>query len=347
VIFLQISLSIFANLITDRDYSKGPLYGKNMYLLFSIYYNFPGLRASCGKEFEFEYHVSTYYTQDFSAYQVREYIYKNEGRYYDKRDIARDYEGLTGEIGASFYFLKNLQAGFEMRIVSYYGGFMDRIVEAFHNAFFFPNAGREYFLQDQVFVNLPNANKIKFYLDKPSVGFGDIDMWIKYNFYQSKKVAIACFGAFKIPSGNMAALSGSGYPDIGTGLLFDFKPFWLFSIYLQGGIVLPFDLMLPVPSKPMPMFNGLIGLELNPLRWFSLLAQVNIKTSPITKSLLLNSWDTRIDALVLPQLNTLVGVKFSWNNFNFQFYFEEDSFTNQGTDWTVNLMFSQKIRFFK
>jgi len=338
----------------ELDYSKGPFYGKNMYVPFFIYYNFPGLSASRGEKFDFNYHVSTYINQDFSTYgstqsMVDDYYSKTVKRgTYDKRLLNRDYEGLTTEIGVSFNIFKNLQVGTDIRLVAYYGGFLDRVVEGFHGAFGLPNAGREFFDYDKIYLNIPNTNNIRLYLDSPVVSFGDIDLWVKYNFFENKRVSLAAFGAFKIPSGQINYLSGSGYPDFAAGILADFKPLWILSIYVQSGIVVPFDSFIPqILSKPMPMFNGLLAIELNPFSFFSLMAQFNFKTSPITKSDLGFSWNESFnlnwDQMALPQLNTLVGFIFKIKKFRIQVYFEEDSFFNQGTDWTLNFMFSHGI----
>lgn len=346
------TLNIFADLNITGDYSKGPLYGKNMYLPFFIYYNFPGIRATCGNEFELNVHSTLYITQDFAAYGISSEAYdayKNGEtiiRSSEKKYLARDYESYVNEFGASFNIRKNIQVGFEMRLVAYCGGFLDKIVEAFHSAFGFPNAGREYYQQDQIYVWLPNSNNIRFYLNEPAISFGDIDLWVKYNFLENKHISLAAIGAFKIPTGQMKYLSGSGYPDAAAGILVDYKPVWILSLYFQSGIVLPFDLMIPVvKSKPLPMYNGLIGIELNPLSWFSVIAQFNIKTSPIYSSYLNFSWNSDVDQMILPQTNLLVGCIFKIEQSTFQVYFEEDTFTNQGADWTINITFSQKIRF--
>jgi hypothetical protein len=339
--FIVLSVFCLTSLFSsEKDYSKGPFFGKNMYVPFLIYYNFPGFRASEGKLYEFDYHISTYYIQDFSAYKLR-----SLERTYDPEQVARDYEGLVVETGASFNILKNLQVGMELRLVSYYTGVLDAFVENYHRAFGFPNGGRESFEQNRININLPNANDISLFLTKPSVAFGDIDLYMKYTYFQRTTISLAVVGALKLPTGNMQGLSGSGYPDIGVQLLADFKPHWVITLYFQAGFVLPYDTMIRYTSKPNPMYNGMVSIELSPVKFFSIIGQLNIKTSPITSGKLRNSWVKTVDQLSLPQVNTLIGFVFQYRKFRWQFYFEEDTFTNQGTDFTVNLMFSQKISF--
>ena len=335
IILLFISLNCFTLV---KDYSKGPLYGKNMYLPFFIYYNFPGFRATEGRKYDFTYHFSTYYIQDFCAYKI-----SDNTRYYDTDNIARDYEGLVSEFGTSFYILKNLEVGSEFRIAAFYPGILDAFVEAFHNTFKFPNGGRESFSQNQIYINLENDNNIYLYLDKPAVSFCNIDMWVKYTFFQRTMISLAAAGSLTLPTGSIDNLSGTGFPDIGFQLLADFKPYWIVTMYFQAGLVIPLDSIIRLTSKPNPMFNGLFCLEISPVDFFSLMGQINFKSSPISGGRLKNSWVKTYDQLSLPQANVLIGFVFSYKNFRWQFYFEEDAFTNQGTDFTVNIMFSQKI----
>ncbi len=338
-IFIAIKLFSIDMPLSKKDYSKGPLFGKNMYIPFLIHYNFDSLSAKSGKKFDFQYHLSTYYIQD-EQYKFNEpypYDPENPTRYYDKANVIRDYESCVSELGFSFNFLDRLQAGINMRIYAYYGGFMDQFIEGFHHAFGFPNGGRQYFLQNQLYINIPNNNGPNMFLDTPTVAFGDIDLWVKYTFFENRYVSLAALGAFKIPTGRFDTLSGSNYPDMAFGLLSDFRPVWFLTFYGQAGIVLPFDF------TSYPMFNGLVGLELNPLEIFSINVQMNIKTSPISNNIDW-SWNdelgTDFKQYSLPQTNILAGFIFKYKGFRWQFYFEEDAITNQGTDLTVNFTFS-------
>lgn len=343
VIFLIsiLTVNIYSNSKGVRNYSKGPLFGKNFYIPYLIYYNFPSLSAKEGRRYDFGYHLSLYYTNDF-----KNLLYKNSNNEIFCAEVIRDYESCVIELGVDYYILKNLQIGFDTRIISYYGGFLDTIVENYHHAFNFPNGGREYTPRDQLYINIQNNNNVSLFLDKSTVSFGDIDTWLKYSFYNNRWISLALIGAFKIPAGQLCCLSGSGYPDFGFQILTDIRPFWLFTFYFQAGMVLPIDSIIPgIPSKPYPMFNGLAGVELNPIKLFSLIVQLNIKTSSMSSNIIHRSdYLGNYDYLSLPQINLLAGFIFKHKDFKWQFYFEEDAFTNAGTDFTINLMFSQRIK---
>ena len=341
ILLLTITLKINSLYIRGNDYSKGPLFGKNMYLPFLIYYNFPGVRATTTDNLSIEYHTSTYLIQDFIIYWYNPHT--------DKGKIAIDYESNVMEFGISTTIYKKLQFGIDTRIIWYYGGFLDNIIETFHHTFGFPNAGRERFARDSIYVDIQNKNGINLFIEGPAFSFGDIDLWVKYSVFQNKFFSFALLGAFKIPTGKIEYLSGSGYPDFATGILMDIKPVWFISLYFQGGIVLLIDgLISEIESNPYPMFNGLFSLEINPLKYFSLLVQFNIKSPPFEGYDNFTHYDFRDTPFFsLPQTNILVGFICQYNDLTWQFYFEEDPFTNAGTDLTLNFTYRQKIKIFK
>ena len=189
LILILITPFFLFSISKNSDYSRGPLYGKNVYIPYLIYYSFPGIRASQEKRYSLNYHISTYYSNDFHLEQI--YLLNN-GKYQVK--YGRDYESLIAEIGLSFTLLKNLTIGIDTRLISYYGGFLDPFIQGFHYAFSLPNAGREYAPQNEVHIDISNNNNIPLYLNEASVAFGDIDTWLKYNFYQNRRIVLVIAG---------------------------------------------------------------------------------------------------------------------------------------------------------
>ncbi|MCL2831699.1 MAG: DUF3187 family protein [Treponema sp.] len=334
--------------VTGDDFSKGPLYGKNLYIPFLIHYNFPSLPARSGAAGDLQWHTSIYYSQDS---RFREDLLPGNidqqdsgGRRYDKALVVRDYESCVAELGFAYNPARNFQAGLDTRIISYYGGFLDSFVEGFHGFFGFPNAKREAFLQNQLYINIPNDNGVPLFLDKAAVSPGDVDLWCKWTFLENNRFSLAALAAFKLPAGSLKLLSGSGSPDAAAGLLADIRASRIFTFYTQAGIVAPFD------GKSYPMFNGLLGLEIHPWNFLSFNAQMNIKTSPLSDHIIPFRWNglfgTDFIQLNLPQTNVLAGLVLQLNNtglrfYRLQFYIEEDAIFNQGTDFTFGIMFSQ------
>ena len=318
-----------------EDFSKGPLYGKNMYIPFIIHYHLPAVSARAGEQFDLQYHLSFYLAQDILCYLWGD-EQMPQGRGYDTRYIYSDYEVFAAEMGIAYNVFNELQLGIDLRVFSFSGGFMDSFIESFHGLFGFPNGGREYFFQNQLYVNLPNNNGINLYLDESAVSFGDIDIWGKWTFFENTNVSLAALAAFKIPTGRLERLSGTGFPDAGLGLFLDWRMARYFSLYTHAGIVMPFN------GISNFMFNGMLGAEVHLAQFFSLNAQMNIKTSPLNDTTiphgLGNTFNTTLYHLSLPQLNILGGFVFKFNRTRLQFYFEQDAITNMGADITFGLM---------
>jgi len=336
--FVCLMLFAAANVYADdsvQDYSKGPLIGKNLFIPFLIHYNFPSLPAKSGEQFDLQYSVSLYYVNDNCVAEDKEIMSKMTGRSYIKEYISRDYESLAVQLGLAYNFTKQLQIGVDARAYFYYGGFLDSIIEGFHGLFSFQNGGRELYLQNQIYINIPNDNGITMFLDKPAFSFGDIDLWGKWTFLENRHVSLAVLGAFKLPAGKLPALSGSGYPDAALGLLLDYRTARYITLYAQAGAVLPFN-------NSYLMFNGMAGLEIHPSAFFSFNVQMNIKTSPISNNIW-NTSGTYYYDYSLPQTNLLAGFVIRHKNSRWQFYFEEDPITNQGTDITLNITFSHTV----
>jgi len=149
--------------------------------------------------------------------------------------------------------------------------------------------------------------------------------------------------AFKIPTGKLSELSGSGTPDVGFNFLAEFHPWWMFSFYIHNGLVIPFDTMIPGGAEPGVMYNGLLGMEFHPNKYFSLLVQWHIRNSPISLQNDRNHYSLNYPQYSLPQTNILVGFIIQYLNFKWQLYIEEDLLTNQGTDIVFNFRFSYKF----
>jgi hypothetical protein len=325
---------------SPQDFSKGPLSGKSLYIPFLIHYNLPSLPAKSGEQFNLQYHFSLYKTQD-ARFKV-DILPLYEGRRYDKEYIISDYEGFAAELGVAYNILNEVQAGVDMRLFYHSGGFMDSFLEKFHSLFHFSNGGREFFLQDQIYINIPNDKGDPMFLDRSAVSFGDIDLWCKWTFMEDSLLSLAAMGAFKLPTGKFKSLSGSGYPDAALGLLADFRISRFVSLYTQAGIVTPFT------RKYYPMFNGLLGAEVHPWKFLSFNLQMNIKTSPISDRTIPFGWNSLLGTdfyqFNLPQTNVLAGVALLIKNFRLQFYFEEDTIFNQGNDFAIVLMVSHTIK---
>lgn len=334
------SLIIFIFFISAHDnlfsYAKGPLWSKNAFPTFLLFMNLPGDAAVIDKPGNLRVGSSIYYSQGWSPafdFELEE-IYR-----------VADFEGMIFEVSSSYSFNRMFQVGMTFRLISYYGGLMDGFTHMWHDLFRLPNGGREFFPQNEVYIDMKTENGFNLYLDKPSAGFGDIDTWFKFNFLTNRFIAASAIHGFKIPSGMVSNITGSGYPDLLLGLLLDFYPVKFFSIYLQAAGVIPVH--FKKDSAPIPAFNGIIAFELSPIRIFSIVTQFNIKTSHLKgNDIIYNNLGMLQDLISSPQANLLVGLVFNINKFRLQIFFEEDTFFNAGTDYTASISLSRDIKLF-
>lgn len=332
------------------SWSKGPLVGRNWYLPFSIYYHYPGYSARSGKQSEFQYRFSQYYSNDFSASFVTDYantsIADPPPGYPSSYYVSRDFESYNAELGFSYRPSSRLALGLDLRLVSFFGGFLDSFIGGFHGLFGFPNGGREFSPPERVLVDIQNASGVRFSLDSSTVSLGDIDLHARYTFLEKQNIAMAAYGAVKLPAGRLESLSGSGYPDIAFGMAADYLPNRAVSIFAQAGITVPFDSFLSdAASKPSPFFTGMTGLAFAPARQFSLNVQLNLKSPSLEPSLEddLHWLFTDTNRMLLPQVCLLAGCIRDWPGMRWQFYFEEDPLTNTGVDITFNLSFTRTM----
>ena len=125
---LRAALFFFCALLPlygQEDYMlSGPLYGKNYYLPHLPVYSFPGFSPRSG--------------QRGDRYLTAGYTGINEFVAYDEETTALDYESSVMEAGVSWRPQDRLLVGADLRLISYYGGFMDPLIESFHSIFDFP-----------------------------------------------------------------------------------------------------------------------------------------------------------------------------------------------------------------
>jgi hypothetical protein len=329
VLFLLFPLWLFSE-------SKGPLLGTNYYLPYVPYYSFPGFSASPGEQGNLNISLANYFIQDM----VTEFHISGT-TVFKERFI--DYEGYVFEPTISFNVRDRIELGATGRIQAYYGGFWDSVIEGFHDLFGFANGGREYYDQNEVYVNIHTDNGIDLSLTESSLALGDTDLFVKWSFYSHKKVDLALFSAIKIPTGSIESLSGSGYPDLGVEILMDFYLLDWLTLYFQNGVIFPGQFFLDHSDSPQVMYSMQTALEFIISPVVSLVTQFRLNTSPIEEGSVMTEILSYSVNLHKPMTNILAGFIVSAGEYRLQFDFEEDSFTNSGADLILNFTVSRSF----
>jgi hypothetical protein len=308
---------------------KGPLEGKNFSPHYLIFFNLPGISARPPAEARYALSLSTYLTQEFLASYVAQ----------DDEIPTRhaDFENLSLEANARWYPSARLQLGATMRLIGYGGGVLDWPIEAFHRLFNFPNAGREFFPNNELYVDYTSNEGYHFFLDRPRISLGDLDLWSAYSLIDTPTFAAALFGSLKLPTGSLEALSGSGGTDLSLAALIDLNLHRRFSLYLNTGVTLALSEPNADPGTRTVIAQAIIAFEYALNGNLSFLLQGNLKSPSMHADILMeNNLGQVGDQLSFPQTNILFGLRRRSGRYLIQAYMEEDALTNNGVDFTLN-----------
>lgn len=147
-----------------------------------------------------------------------------------------DMELWRGVTMARYGFSDFLELGLEIPFQGMGGGFLDAFIQNYHNAFGFPNAGRD-LVPNGSYAFLVTSGGAPLYSAPASVGLGDISLSAKWKLAEEEKwPGLAVKAAFKIPTGSASKGLGSGNPD-GAMALYAQKSFGRFHSYTEFGFV--------------------------------------------------------------------------------------------------------------
>jgi hypothetical protein len=337
LIILILKISCFGNAEIASDLFYGPLWSKSIFMPFSLYYQMPGMKATLNPQGSLTMGLSLVCGQGFTTYFKE---YPGQDPVYER---LVDFENLILEHIVTYSPLAELEVGAAFNFILLYGGFLDPLISGFHNFFGLPNNKRDIFPENDIYISIPNKNNVFLKLDHAAFGFGDVDIWAKIKFLQTENISFSGLFALKLPTGNPLILQGSGFPDASLGLLFDWYISKLFALYVNCGVIVPYDAIDPsTKSHPFIMANGIFGFEYAPCSWMSVIIQFELRSSPIYSGFVLVR-ETDIDFFVLPQTNLLIGMAIRSGNCSFQFFFKEDLFTHNAADIVFNIMMTFKV----
>jgi len=310
----------------------GPLGGRNMYAPHLPWYSFAAESAAPRPVDAVRIHGGIYGMNEFGAYAFDEDTepLDPDGTLSDQDEFtALDYESVILEFGADWQATPTWRFRADWRIHARYGGVLDGIIEGWHGLFGLANAGREYFDRNRSAWSIESARTRDFTGDGPTVATGDLDLEALWSFSGGSRSDWALRGAFKIPTGVPSGGFGSGYPDLAAAVTVDWHPWKRWSVYAGAGLILP----LGSGAFPMGQFFPAIEFRLNP--GLSLLAQMNIQSSPIKgppARRYVHPLFGSVDMFALPQTDVKIGLKGRSGRLAWQAYFEEDPLTWEGPD---------------
>ena len=321
----------------------GPLDGRNLHAPQLPWFSFAALKAASAPRGTVKFKSGIYLLNEFVGqyFPRSEYKLRNDGRLQSsdqEKFTLLDYGSTVWEIGIEWQALKRLRLIGDWRLHFRYGGFMDSIIEGWHTMFKAPNAGREFFDQNQSRWTITTNEGIEMSGSGNIVASGDLDIRLVSTLIDNPQFALALQGALKLPFGTFSSF-GSGYPDIAVSAVVDWRPWTRWAFYAGGGLIIPTD------GRARLMGQFIPAVEFRILEGLSLIAQMNIQTSPITGT---TNFRHRAIGIVprfsLPQTDIKIGFRGRAGRFDWQFYVEEDPFTWEGPDilfyfaagWTIS-----------
>lgn len=322
----------------DEPRGSGPLYSNSIYFPYILFAQLSGLSARIPEQGTSTLSGTLYLTNEMVSFSRRT---NGVLKYY----TVQDYENLTLELAGSHVFKEGLEAGISSRVLLYYGGFLDPVIEGFHSLFGFLNGGREHFDQHLVNIDVENSNGMVIRHSGTLLAWGDTELWFKTRLASSGNNLLSGLVTLKLPTGALSGSSAvsSGYPDLLVAALADLHVSPLFSFYLQTGYTFPLQLLDPLStSRPMLCLSGLLAVEFHPLRHWSFIVQMNLKSGMLIGDV--NHWYFKeYDRLLLPQTDLLFGVVLVNGTGRWQFFFTENFLTNSGADITFGVHYTYTI----
>ncbi len=133
-------------------------------------------------------------------------------------DINLDMELWRVAWVAQYGFAPDWEVGLEIPTLHFEGGFLDGFIQDFHDAFGFPNGGRES-VANGTFNYRVTRNGLTYTVGSQALDIGDLTLTLKNQLLAEEEglPGLAWIFAFKFPSGDADAGLGSGNPGFGLG----------------------------------------------------------------------------------------------------------------------------------
>jgi hypothetical protein len=137
-------------------------------------------------------------------------------------DLLRlDLEYLRTLVSLRRGFAGGIELRFSVPIYVYYGGFLDPLVNSFHETFGFPNHLRAQTPYGQVDLQYRAGDRPLVGVQDSAKGVGDISFEAKKTILARNRYGLALRGSIELPTGDPESLGGNGSTDFGLGLAFD------------------------------------------------------------------------------------------------------------------------------
>jgi hypothetical protein len=221
-----------------------------------------------------------------------------------QESIVLDGESARITLDARYGIAKRFEVGMALPYVVVSGGFLDGFLIDYHNAFGFPQGGRDQAPRNRLLYQYQRDHRVALQIDRSSQGIGDVQFLGGFQLYESARDpsrAIALRAALKLPTGDSGELHGSGSTDIslwisaGDGYGIAIGRFTLFGA--AGIMAMSQGNVLPDQQRHWVGF-GSLGGGWSPLRWIAFKVQANGNTPFYTGSELRELADSSVQLTI-------------------------------------------------
>jgi len=275
IVFLLLPLMSYAS-----DFNpKGPLTFRNQNPIYLEFLNLTPARAVTLPKGEISLRMDNTYSNIF------------EQGFGNNTAVLLDTELLRTAFHLDAGIYEKMEVGIEVPFLHFQRGFLDSFLQNYHNAFGFPNAGRETVANDGFAYILTEGGATVYNVPMTSYGLGDITLDFKHNFLDEgdRSPAAAWLFYLKLPTGNRQNGMGSGNPDFGFGAAMEksyerWHGYFNLAYFVNGGHAAIQKYMNDI------YFSYVTGGEFSISKPVSIVAQLNGGT-PLLKGTGMIQWD--------------------------------------------------------
>ncbi len=277
-----LALSVLApSTIFAAEYEpNGPLTLRNQSPIYLLFLNVEPTRAKTLSKGDISLRIDNAYSNIFE-YGIG-----------TNTDLMFDMELLRTSLNVDFGVSDNMEVGIEIPFLHFEGGGLDEFLQRYHNAFNFPNGGREFFPNGSFTYRFNEGGTALYNVNQEDFNIGDITLDFKHNFVEEGKYkpAVTWLFYFKIPSGDRGEGLGSGNIDFGLAAALEksYKRWhWFLNLaYLVNGGHGPLDNYLR-----QCYFTYVFATEFSISKPVSVVAQI-YGGSPLLKGTGMTQWDS-------------------------------------------------------
>ncbi len=136
----------------------------------------------------------------------------------DSEFLSLDGETYRTTLIARHGFAPGFEAGLEFPYVSHSGGFLDGMIDNFHQTFGLSQGGRETAPQDRVEYRYRRDGVERLSFTEPAQGIGDLRLTAALSLDNDSGIPLSLRGLVKLPTGDADELTGSGATDFALWL---------------------------------------------------------------------------------------------------------------------------------